>query len=127
MLVSKPIRLGRLADRLTLNYRATSNGHIRVGLYEPSGKGISGYSLAECRALTGDELNQTVMWKSVLGNVVGKTNPNIGQLRRTHPVVRLKVEFKNADLFSLQFQPGAPSHSLCTKFLVLYAKFLQIQ
>ena len=105
VLVSKPIRLGRLADRLTLNYRARSNGHIRVGLYETSGKGISGYSLAECRALTGDELNQTVMWKRVLGNVVGKTNADIGQLRRTHPVVRLKVEIKNADLFSLQFQP----------------------
>ena len=105
VLVTKPIRFGRLADRLTLNYRATSNGHIRVGLYEPSGEAISGYSLAECRALTGDELNQTVMWKRVRGNVVGKTNADISQLRRTHPVVRLKVELKKADLFSLQFQP----------------------
>ena len=102
---TKPIQLGRLADRLTLNYRAAEGGRVRVGLYRPDGNAIPGFSLAECRALSGDQLSQAVMWKSVQGNVVGKTNADISQLRKSHPVLQLRIELKNADLFSIQFQP----------------------
>ena len=105
VLITKFIKLGRLADRLTLNYRANQGGQVRVGLYQPNGTAIPGHSLSECRPLTGDQLNQTVMWKSVSGNIVGKTNADISHLRRNHPAVRLRFELKNADLFSLQFQP----------------------
>jgi hypothetical protein len=45
------------------------------------------------------------MWKSVNGNIVGKTNADISHLRQYHPAVQLRFELKNADLFSLQFQP----------------------
>ena len=105
LLITKLIKLGRLADRLTLNYRANQGGQVRVGLYQPNGTAIPGHSLSECRSLTGDQLNQTIMWKSVSGNIVGKTNADISHLRRNHPAVRLRFELKNADLFSLQFQP----------------------
>ena len=105
VLITKPIQLGRLADRLTLNYRAAEGGRVRVGLYRPDGNAIPGFSLAECRALAGDQLSQAVMWKSVQGNVVGKTNADLSQLRKSHPVLQLRIELKNADLFSIQFQP----------------------
>ena len=105
VLITKPIQLGRLADQLTLNYRAAEGGHVRVGLYRPDGNAIPGFSLAECRTLEGDQLSQAVMWKSVQGNVVGKTNADISQLRKSHPVLKLRIELKNADLFSIQFQP----------------------
>ena len=104
-MITKPITLGRLADRLTLNYRANQGGQVRVGLYQPNGTAIPGHSLSECQPLTGDQLNQTVMWKSVNGNIVGKTNADISHLRQYHPSVQLRFELKNADLFSLQFQP----------------------
>ena len=104
-LITKLIKLGRRADRLTLNYRANQGGQVRVGLYQPNGTAIPGHSLSECQPLTGDQLNQTVMWKSVSGNIVGKTNADISHLRRNHPAVRLRFELKNADLFSLQFEP----------------------
>ena len=104
-LITKPITLGRLADRLTLNYRTNQGGQVRVGLYQPNGTAIPGHSLSECQPLTGDQLSQTVMWKSVNGNIVGKTNADISHLRQAHPAVQLRFELKNADLFSLQFQP----------------------
>lgn len=105
VLITKPIQLGRLADRLTLNYRTAEGGLVRVGLYRPDGNAIPGFSLAECRALAGDQLSEAVMWKSVQGNVVGKTSADISQLRKSHPVLQLRIELKNADLFSIQFQP----------------------
>ena len=105
VLITKPIQLGRLADRLTLNYRTAEGGLVRVGLYRPDGNAIPGFSLAECRALAGDQLSEAVMWKSFQGNVVGKTNADISQLRKSHPVLQLRIELKNADLFSIQFQP----------------------
>ena len=105
VLIAKPIQLGRLADRLTLNYRTAEGGLVRVGLYRPDGNAIPGFSLAECRALAGDQLSEAVMWKRVQDNVVGKNNADISQLRKTHPVLQLRIELKNADLFSIQFQP----------------------
>ena len=105
VVVTKPVKLGHLADRLTLNYRADRGGHVRVGLYHPDGKPVPGYSLQECKALTGNQINQTVMWKIVYGNTIGETNGDLRLLRGKHPVVRIRFELRDADLFSLQFQP----------------------
>jgi len=105
LLITKPIQLGRLADRLTLNYRAAKGGSVRVGLYQPGGEVVPRFSISECSTLTGNQLSQTVMWNSLRGDVVGKTNADLRQLKRAHPVVQLRIEMKNADLFSIQFQP----------------------
>mgnify|MGYP002865400556 CR=1 FL=1 len=105
VLITKPVKLGRLANRLTLNYRVDPGGHVRVGFYQPDGMPLIGYSLKECKALTGDQINQTVFWKKDSGNRVDKTNADISQLLEDNSVVQIKVELKNADLFSLQFQP----------------------
>ena len=102
---TKLFKLGPQAGRLTLNYSANQGGQVRVGLYQPNGTAILGHSLSECQPLTGDQLNQTVMWKSIIGNNVGKAITDISRLSRKYPAVRLRFELKNADLFSLQFQP----------------------
>ena len=105
VLNTKLFKLGPQAGRLTLNYSANQGGQVRVGLYQPNGTAIPGHSLSECQPLTGDQLNQTVMWKSIIGNNVGKAITDISRLNRKCPAVRLRFELKNADLFSLQFQP----------------------
>ena len=105
VLNTKLFKLGPQAGRLTLNYSANQGGQVRVGLYQPNGTAIPGHSLSECQPLTGDQLNQTVMWKSIIGNNVGKAITDISRLSRKYPAVRLRFELKNADLFSLQFQP----------------------
>ena len=96
LLITKPIALGRLAERLTLNFKTHDGGQVRVGLFRPGGIAIPGYTLADCKSLTGDHLNHTISWKS---------GSDISALRRKHPVVQVLIEVKNADVFSLQFQP----------------------
>ena len=95
-LTTKPIALGRLAERLTLNYQTGKGGQVRVGLSGPNNTPIPGHSLAECKPLTGDKLNQNVAWE---------TGADISALRRKYPVVRLTIESKNADVYAIQFQP----------------------
>ena len=96
LLITKPIALGRLAERLTLNFKTNNDGQVRVSLFRPKGIAIPGYTLAACKPLTGDHLNHTVSWES---------GSDISALRRKHPVVQVSIEVKNADVFSLQFQP----------------------
>jgi hypothetical protein len=96
LLITKPIALGRLAERLTLNFKTGNSGQVRVGLFTPGCQPIPGHTLADCKPLTGDRLNQTIAWKS---------GADISALRRKHPVVRIRIEAKNADVFALQFQP----------------------
>ena len=95
-LITKPFTLGRLAERLTVNYQTRKGGAIRVAIEEPNGQAVAGYTLSDSKPLKGDLLQQPVAWTA---------GGDISQLRRNHPAVRLRFELKNADLFSLQFQP----------------------
>ena len=95
-LITKPFALGNLAERLTLNYRTQKGGTIRVAIEQSNGQAIAGYILAACKPLKGDSLQQDVEWK---------TGGDISHLRRKYPVARLRFELKDAELYSLQFQP----------------------
>ena len=95
-LITKPFTLGSLAERLTVNYQTQKGGTIRVAIEQPNGQAIAGYTLAACKPLKGDSLQQHVAWK---------TGGDISHLRRKYPVARLRFELKDADLYSLQFQP----------------------
>lgn len=95
-LTTKPITLGRLAERLTLNYQTAKNGTLRVAVEDLNGKPIPGFTLENCKPFKGDSLHHTVVWED---------GPDISALRRKHPVVRLTFEIKNTDLYALQFQP----------------------
>ena len=95
-LITKPFALGNLAERLTLNYQIQKGGTIRVAIEQPNGQAIGGYTLAACKRLKGDSLQQDVAWQ---------TGGDISHLRRKYPVARLRFELKDAELYSLQFQP----------------------
>ena len=95
-LTTNPITLGRLAERLTLNYQTAKNGTLRVAIEEPNGKPIPGFTIEDCKPLKGDSLQHTVVWKD---------GPDISALRHKHEVVQLRFEIKNGDLYALQFQP----------------------
>ena len=93
-LLTKPIVLGKLAERLTLNYVVKETGSLRVGLELPDGTPIEGYALNDCKPIRGEHLSGTIAWTggADISTMKGKT-------------VRLRIELKNADLFALQFQP----------------------
>ncbi|MEE2657681.1 MAG: hypothetical protein VX733_04195 [Candidatus Latescibacterota bacterium] len=76
---------------LRLNYSTSAAGSIRVEIQDSAGTPIPGYRLQDCDVLFGDELEGTIRWK---GNQV------IGI--REQPI-RLRFQFEDADLFSLQF------------------------
>ena len=67
-----------------------------MAIEQSNGQAIAGYTLAACKPLKGDSLQQHVEWK---------TGGDISHLRRKYPVARLRFELKDADLYSLQFQP----------------------
>ncbi len=94
-LTTPPLRLDRLAERLEVNYAVTKpDGRIRVGLESPEGEPVAGRGLEECVPLNGNRVRHTVAWKADadLSTLRGKT-------------LRLRFELKNADLYSLRFQP----------------------
>lgn len=93
-LLTKPIVLGELAERLVINFKTKEGGSVRAGLETTAGKPIADFSSEDSVPLQGDNLNETVKWKggADLSSLKGKT-------------VRLRFEMKAAELYSLQFQP----------------------
>ena len=80
-------------SELVLNYATGAAGHVRVELQDASGEATPGHSLDDCDPLVGDEIARVVRWSgaSDLGAAQGVP-------------VRLLIEGKDADLFSLQFR-----------------------
>jgi hypothetical protein len=83
-------------QRLVINYSTSSVGQLRVGITDEAGQPFPGFSLEECDEIVGDEIKRTVSWKtrSDIASLAGRT-------------VRLSFAMKDADLYSLQFQPGS--------------------
>jgi hypothetical protein len=86
-LVSKPITFD--GTKLTLNI--VSKGKTRVEVQQMDGKPLAGFALEDCEPITGDEINQVVVWKG------GSLKASAGK------PVRLKFELQSADLFSFKF------------------------
>jgi hypothetical protein len=78
-------------SRLRLNLSTSAAGSIRVGLQQPDGGPVPGFSLADCQEVFGDELQRTVTWSG--GDLDGVS----GQ------PVRLHFALRDADLFSFEF------------------------
>ncbi len=93
-LLTKPIALGKLAERLVLNFKTAGDGSVRVGLESTDGKPIAGHESKDCPPLSGDSIRQNVAWEdgADLSSLKGKT-------------VRLRFQLKKADVYSIQFQP----------------------
>jgi hypothetical protein len=89
-LLTRPIVFA--GNRLSLNFSASAAGGIRVGLETAEGGPISGFGLEDNWECLGDSLEYLVQWKggADLSTLAGKP-------------VRLRIEVRDADLYSLQF------------------------
>ena len=80
--------------RLAINHSTSAAGGIRVELQDTAGTAIPGFGLGECVEVIGDEIERVVGWTggSDVCGLAGRP-------------VRLRIELKDADLFSLRFVP----------------------
>ncbi len=78
---------------LSRNWHGSAAGSIQVELPDELSRPVGGRTLEDCPELYGDRIEQVVRWKngSDLGKWTGKT-------------VRLKVQMKDADLYSIRFR-----------------------
>lgn len=90
-LITKPLKFD--GKQLKLNYAAREGGSIRVELQSANGGLFKTFTLADCKPLTGDSIEQTVNWRQV---AIPDTISN--------KAVRIRFEVTNADLFSFRFQ-----------------------
>jgi hypothetical protein len=79
-------------DRLEVNFSTSAGGSLRVEIQGADGKPVPGFALVDCNMQYGDQLDRIVTWKS---------GADVSQL--ADKPVRLKIELKDADLYSFQF------------------------
>lgn len=91
-LLTRPLRFA--GRELVLNYSTSAAGSLRVEIQDASGNPMEGYALEDCPEIFGDEIERPVSWKdgSDLSSLAGR-------------VVRLKLEIRDGDLYSLRFRP----------------------
>ena len=89
-LLTKPLTFA--GDKLTLNFATSAAGSIRVEFQDANGKPLPGFTLNDCPPVFGNALQRTVTWKhgSDVSALTGKP-------------IRLRIELKDADIFSFQF------------------------
>jgi hypothetical protein len=89
-LVTKPLRFE--GNQLEINFSTSAAGSVRVEIQDANGDPIPGFTLADCNEQFGDEIDRVVSWKqgTDLSALSGKP-------------LRLRVELKDADLYSFQF------------------------
>jgi len=89
-LVTRPLLFA--GSQLHINFSTSAAGSLRLELQDEQGQPIPGYSLDECDEIYGDQIDQIVTWQS---------NSDLGQL--ASKPIRLRVELKDADLYSFRF------------------------
>jgi len=91
-LLTKPLTFA--GKSLAVNYATKKGGSLRVELQNADGEPLDGFSLDDCRPMRGSEIEQSVAWKNGgdVSALAGKP-------------VRLRFKLKNADLFSMTFNP----------------------
>jgi hypothetical protein len=80
--------------QLEINYSTGAAGFVRVEVQADSGRPIAGLALDDCQEIIGDELAHIVRWSGDedLGRLAGKP-------------IRLRFVMKDADLYSIKFNP----------------------
>lgn len=88
--ITKPLVFA--GSELSLNLATSAAGGVKVGLEDPDGRAIEGFSVADCVMQIGNELDRRVAWKSGadLSSLAGRP-------------VRLRFSMKDADLYSFRF------------------------
>jgi hypothetical protein len=90
-LVTKPMVFA--GNQLVLNVSTSAAGSVRVEIQNVEGHPLPGFALADCHEVYGDDLQRSVAWRG---------SPDLGAL--AGKPVRLRLEVKDADLFSFRFQ-----------------------
>ncbi len=90
-MITRPLRFE--GGQLVINCSTAGSGRIRVEIQDSSGEPFAGYSLADCPAIMGDEIEHVVSWKN---------GSNVSKL--AGKVVQLRFKLKDADLYSLRFR-----------------------
>ena len=90
-MITKPFTFS--GHELEINYSTSAAGEIRFELQDEKGLPTPGFTLEESQPVIGNEISRVVKWKgdSDLQSLVSKT-------------VLLKVQMKDADLFSIRFR-----------------------
>ncbi len=89
-LLTKPFTFD--GKKLTVNVKTSGKGSLRVELLDADGKPIPGFTRKEAKPLTGDFIDQEVTFAGDLSKLAGKP-------------IRARFVLKDADLYSLRFQP----------------------
>lgn len=88
-MITKPLTF--VGSRLLLNFATSAAGGVKVEIQDPDGAPISGFTLADCRELIGNETDRAVVF----------AGGDLSSLA-SRPV-RLRFVMKDADLFALRF------------------------
>ena len=92
-IITKPLVFE--GKHLVINYATSAAGSMKVEIQDAKGKPIPGFTLDDCAAFWGDEINRIVAWKD--GYDVSRL---AGQ------PIRLRFVMHDADLYSIRFAPA---------------------
>lgn len=87
-LVTKPLRFQ--GSQLVINFSTSAAGAVRIAILDEKGAPLEGYDSGE---VFGDSVSRTVRWAG---------RPDVAAL--AGKPIRLKIELRDADLFSFQFR-----------------------
>jgi hypothetical protein len=90
-LLTKPLTF--TGNELHLNLATGAAGSVAVEIQDAAGQPIPGFALADCHAITGDDTDRTLTWKS---------GANVSAL--AGKPIRLRWVLKDADVFAFWFQ-----------------------
>ena len=90
-LLTKPLTF--TGNELHLNLATGAAGSVAVEIQDAAGQPIPGFTLADCNAITGDDTDRTLTWKS---------GANVSAL--AGKPIRLRWVLKDADVFAFSFQ-----------------------
>lgn len=90
-MITKPFTFS--GRELEINYSTSAPGEIRFELQDENSVPIPGFTLEDSQRVIGNEISRVVLWKGNgdLQNLVSKT-------------VRLRIQMKDADLYSIRFR-----------------------
>ncbi len=94
-MITRPLTFA--GGELTVNYATSAGGSLRVEVQDAAnGQALPGFTLAECRTLVGDAIEQPVRWSGsgALAALAGRP-------------VRLRFALQEADVFAIQFRRPA--------------------
>jgi hypothetical protein len=93
-MTTRPLQIK--GDDLFVNANCQADGWLKAERLDASGNVIPGFSLADCRPVTGDSLRHQITWRGA--NTLPTGMPK---------TIRVRFTMKNGDLYSFRFRDGS--------------------